>query len=52
MKVAPAASMLLLAFSPVEAVEINELINIYGSLRQEIIFRTPEAKETIRVMDD
>ena len=52
MKVALAASMLLLAFSPVEAVEINELINIYGSLRQEIIFRTPEAKETIRVMDD
>jgi predicted porin len=52
MKVVLVSALLLLTLSPIEAKEINELINIYGSLRPEVVFRTPEAKETIRVMED
>ena len=52
MKVVLFSALLFLALSPIEAKEINELINIYGSLSPEVVFRTPEAKETIRVMDD
>ena len=44
--------LLVVAITPTRSMELDELIDLYGSLRPEITFRTPEGGETIRRMDD